>query len=235
MSSIEALESASTLDLISELRRRYRILSLPKRSCTIVGPPLSGVGTQSREVERHWGVCAISRKDIFAAKDQNIDQIINYISQELSTFRCRRGFVLSNFPESEAEALDRVLHKSHHTSVDYKVFMLSPPSGTDEDRRSSVQALQLRGGRTESDSPQDGFLRKAESTNTSQSQQHNYNVNGTFHMSALNEWWQSKEKGLQLYYGSRLNKINALSSKEDVYSQIDRILHSTVSHETEHR
>lgn len=139
----DEVEKFSTVQLLAELKRRYQVLSRPERSCVLLGPSYSGVTTQSAFLQKEWGMCSIRRKDILPNAESDLGKGMSKLSEEIGSFRCRRGFVLSNFPESEQEAqsLDDMLGKKHPSKQNYQVFALGIPSevGVDEAIRTFSQ------------------------------------------------------------------------------------------------
>eukprot|EP00921_Rhytidocystis_pertsovi_P012361 GHVQ01020061.1.p1 GENE.GHVQ01020061.1~~GHVQ01020061.1.p1 ORF type:complete len:258 (+),score=41.49 GHVQ01020061.1:306-1079(+) len=129
------LDQISTLDLLSELTRRYACLSRPERRYIFVGAPGSGKGTQSARLERDYCLCHISTGDMLraAVKQQTrlgqlakarmdrgelvSDDIVGPLLEEkLQSQECRRGFILDGFPRNmeQANMLQSTLSKEGH-------------------------------------------------------------------------------------------------------------------------
>lgn len=112
--------------------------------CAIIGPLNSGVDTLI-SLENDWGICGITRDQLYGPDARNATRALSAITHELNSFRCRRGFVLSRFPETEEEAvgLDKMLANSHPTKSNYHIFVLSndhemPASGSVSDRENEM-------------------------------------------------------------------------------------------------
>ena len=101
----EEIEKFSTVDLIAELKRRYSVLSRPELSCVLLGAPYSGVKSQANFLRKEWGMCQINRFD-FINRDVNelTDDATRRLAEEIGSFRCRRGFVVTEFPSNQDEA-----------------------------------------------------------------------------------------------------------------------------------
>lgn len=234
----EEMERYSTIDLISELKRRYQVLSRPRMGCVVSGPPMSGVATQSSFIKKEWGVCSISRDDIFKSSPTGLAEAMNSLSDELASFRCRRGFVLSNFPQGREEAtnFDNMLMKSHADKTDYKVILLTVPSGTDDARDKSIDELTRR-ATGELHHPSSGRVYNSNVQILSPQVPNVDDVTSeplvcsNVGISSLRDricsWWDTTENELRDYYANRVQKVDATNSPESVSLDISAFLMGT--------
>ncbi len=137
----EELDNFSTLDLLTELRRRYAVLQHPLRSAAIIGPPGSGRESQAKALRRDWGLCVIDGEEARTSADA-----LHSISEKLSTGQCRRGFALYRFPQTpeEARGLDKMLEtdfKENKVFRDYRVVALVSEDSEGLKERSSNKDL----------------------------------------------------------------------------------------------
>lgn len=102
-SVFEILEEVSTVELLTELKRRYRVLQRPEGSVVILGAPGSGKHTQAKYVRAEFGLCGVDGARIKAESDNNTMETLKKISEKLQDARCRRGFVISGFPSTAEE------------------------------------------------------------------------------------------------------------------------------------
>jgi len=140
------LDSVPTESLLSELKRRYNVLSKPEKRVVLIGAPGSGKGTQSSTLKREYGLCHLStgdilREEVAASTDvgkmaQDImkngdlvpdNVVIDLVQKKLRTPQCRRGFILDGFPRTvhQAEGLNEML-KHNNVSLD-GVFLFDIP------------------------------------------------------------------------------------------------------------
>ncbi|MBO7072704.1 MAG: nucleoside monophosphate kinase, partial [Acetobacter sp.] len=108
-----------------------------------LGPPGAGKGTQSRFLEKRYGVIQISTGDMLrseVARDSDIGKqvkalmdsgklvsdhlIIAMIKNRITQKDCQNGFILDGFPrtEAQAEALDQLL-VSEGKKIDAVLFL----------------------------------------------------------------------------------------------------------------
>ena len=225
----EEIEKFSTLDLISELKRRYQVLSRPERSCVLLGPPYSGVSTQSSFLRKEWGMCTLKRDDIVKA-DQDLNTSLNRLSEELGSFRCRRGFVLTNFPESENEAkgLDQIISAKHPSRKDYSVILMSVPSTPESQEIITQRATgmlvheqsgRLYNGNVPELAPQ---TKNMDDVTGEALVCPKWDLSGL--KDRLNTWWRNTEKEVSAYYGDRVQRVNAQASRDTVSVEISKIL-----------
>lgn len=140
------MDSVPTQDLLSELKRRYNLLTKPEKRVVFIGAPGSGKGTQSANLKKSYGLCHLSTGDILREEASSMseigkkaseiigrgelvpdDVVVGLIEKRLKSPQCRRGFILDGFPRtvSQAEALKNLLHKNN-TAID-KVFLFDIP------------------------------------------------------------------------------------------------------------
>jgi adenylate kinase len=234
----EEIEKFSTLDLISELKRRYQVLSRPERSCVILGAPNSGVSSEAGFLRKEWGLCSIKREDFLPKDDTDLNVGLNKLSEEISSFRCRRGFAIQHFPQSSSEAalLDQMISAKHEKRKDYKVILLTMPHETDEERVESEKTLTSRATGHLVHQPSG----RCYNSNVSELAPQTANVDDITgeplvcpknDLSGLayriKTWWQTQEPSIASYYGSRAQKVDAAKSRDQVSKDVSRILLTT--------
>jgi adenylate kinase len=236
----EEIEKFSTVDLITELKRRYQVLSRPERSCVLLGHPYSGITSQSAFLRKEWGLCSIKREDIFKKPEADIQDALIKLSAEISSFRCRRGFVLENFPETEREAklFDAMLSKKQDGAKSYTPIMLSTPSDNDEARASSLQIVKERAsghmvhessGRVYNNSvselsPQIANVDDITGEPLVCPRRDPSQISDT-----VRAWWNERKPQLESYFGSRLHVLDASQSRDQVSTELSKILLTATS------
>ena len=231
----EEIEKFSTVDLIAELKRRYQVLSRPERSCVIIGHPQAGVSSQATFLRKEWGMCLIKRSDVLAKDDSDIHEGLNKLSDELASFRCRRGFVMENFPatEQEAKLFDSMMNKAHADRKEYTPVLLTMPSETEEDQKSSLDLVTKRamGHMVHEKS---GRIYNSSVTDLSPQIPNTDDVTGEplicprKDMTGLADkallWWNTSKPEIMNYYGSRLRVVDASQTRDSVSVEISKAL-----------
>ena len=123
----EQLEEVSTVELLTELKRRYRVLQRPEGSVLLLGPPAAGKHTQAKFVRAEFGLCGLDGDKVKA--ENNTMETLKRISDQLQHPRCRRGFVITGFPSNaeEASSFEKMLQVDFPDKAifnDYKVVEL---------------------------------------------------------------------------------------------------------------
>lgn len=236
----EEIEKFSTLDLISELKRRYQVLSRPERSCVILGAPYSGVSTVAGFLRKEWGLCSIRREDFLPKDDTDLNVGLNKLSEEISSFRCRRGFAIQNFPQSSSEAalLEKMISAKHEKRKDYKVILLTMPHETDAERVESEKTLTSRATGHLVHQPSG----RVYNSNVSELAPQTANVDDitgeplvcpkndlSGFTSRMKTWWQTQEPSIASFYGTRAQKVDAAKSRDHVSMDVSRTLLTTTS------
>jgi len=122
------LEKVSTVDLLSELKRRLE--SPPMKNVILVGPPGSGKGTQAPIIKEKYSLCHLATGDLLRAAVEagtdmgkkakavmesgglvSDDIVVGIIKDNIKTPECKNGFILDGFPRTvkQAESLDGML------------------------------------------------------------------------------------------------------------------------------
>jgi len=230
----EEIEKFSTVDLISELKRRYQVLARPERSCVLLGPDYSGVNTQAAFLRKEWGLCTIKREDILK-ESHSLDAAMKTLSDEIGSFRCRRGFALTHFPETveEAAALDNMVSSKHPKKVDYKVFMLDLPSDSEAARKSSSDILSRR-AQGMLIHPSSGRIYNTNDPDLAPQSPNVDDVTGDSLVcpnwklsdleNKLTDWWANRRSPVSSFFGSRACYIDGSKSRDSVSIEISRTL-----------
>jgi len=212
----EELDNFSTLDLLTELRRRYSVLTHPPRSAVLLGPPGSGRASQAAALRRDWGLCAIDGEVARASGDA-----LKSISEKLATTQCRRGFALHRFPASaeEARGLDRMLetdYKDKPVFREYRVVLLDSPEEAALQARSAGKLVHSASGRIYGKESSEGV---DEVTGAKlQSREDNY-------AGRYKQWLETKEAVLQYFRAGRaVSVVDAGKPVEEVASEVGKIL-----------
>ena len=231
----EEIEKFSTVDLISELKRRYQVLSRPERSCVLLGHPCSGVTTQATFLRKEWGMCSIKREDIFAKPESDVQEAVMKLSDEISSFRCRRGFVLENFPQNEKEAklFDTMLSKRQQSPKEYTRILLSTPSDTEEARVNSLKIVTERATGHMVHEPS-GRVYNSNVPELSAQNANTDDITGeplvcprrdfSQLASSVRFWWSERRPQLESYFGNRLYVVDASQSRDQVSMEVSKIL-----------
>lgn len=229
----EEVETFSTVDLIAELKRRYQILSRPEGSCVIIGPPSAGSSTQAAFLRKDWGFCSISREDFLPA-NTDLTRGLARLSEELASFRCRRGFAVAHFPETatEAAAFDEMLNTKHPDWKDYKVVLLSLPSEND-DKRTESSACLLGRAKGHLVHQASGRIYNSSVPELSPQTANTDDVTGESLTSPkwelsdftdrLNKWWSINEPSVRKYYRSRISNVDAEQGIHSVSHDISKV------------
>ena len=226
--SSDEVEKLSTVELIAELKRRYQVLSRPERSCVLNGPHCSGVATQASFLRKQWGLCSISREDIMKT---DLEKGMLKLSEELSSFRCRRGFVLSHFPNNieEATSLDEMLKEKHTKWANYKVLLLSMSAERDDSLKELTERAKGHLVHPASErsyntnvpelAPQTPFVDDITGEPLVSRQWSIPKLTDS-----INKWWDVDLPSIDEYYGKRAIHIAADQSIDSVALQISKIL-----------
>jgi adenylate kinase len=231
----EEMEKFSTVDLIAELKRRYQVLSRPERSCVLLGPPCSGVASQSQFLRKEWGLCSLKRDDIFSDPNTDMASGLRKLSEEIGSFRCRRGFVLERFPQNETEAklFDEMMAKQHTDRRDFKTIVLDFPHDSEEQASSSTAQLLERGaGRIKHESSGRLYNSKIGELTPKSPNLDDITGEALVHMESdtyalktrIENWWSQQLPLLQSYFGPRIHRVDASQSIDTVSIAISRVL-----------
>ena len=109
------LSLASTVDLLTEIRRRYAVLSQPRQNVVVFGTPLAGKWTAADALRKTIGLCHIDWSMQKSKVDDHSDEAaLQFVKDGLMAPQCRRGFLLQGFPETadQAEKLDGMLKEN---------------------------------------------------------------------------------------------------------------------------
>ncbi|KAM0940622.1 putative adenylate kinase [Dioscorea sansibarensis] len=131
-SSSVDLEDIPSVELMTELLRRFKCSSKPDKRLILIGPPGSGKGTQSPIIKDEYCLCHLATGDMLraavAAKTPlgikakeamdkgdlvSDDLVVGIIDEAINKPSCRKGFILDGFPRTvvQAEKLDEMLAK----------------------------------------------------------------------------------------------------------------------------
>eukprot|EP01066_Platyproteum_vivax_P013986 Platyproteum_vivax@DN6295_c0_g1_i1.p1 len=127
------IDRIPTIDLLSELKRRYACLSKPERRIVLLGAPGCGKGTQAVNIRRDFGICHISTGDMLrdqvesgsdlgkqakaemdAGRLVQDDIVVQMIAEKITTPECKRGFLLDGFPRTiqQAQMLKNIMGRA---------------------------------------------------------------------------------------------------------------------------
>lgn len=137
-SSAVALEDVTSVDIMTELLRRFKCSSKPDKRLILIGPPGSGKGTQSPVIKNDYCLCHLATGDMLRAavaaktplgikakeamdKGELVsdDLVVGIIDEAMKKPSCQKGFILDGFPRTvvQAQKLDEMLQKQG-TKVD---------------------------------------------------------------------------------------------------------------------
>jgi hypothetical protein len=184
-------------------------------------------------------MCSIKRSDFMKQSDDNLKMSIQTLSEEIGSFKCRRGFVLSHFPETaeEASAFDSMIREKHPVRGDYRVFMFSVAAGNDDEKAQSTEALKSRAAGVLVH-PSSGRFYNSNVPELAPQTQSIDDVTGEplvcpkWDISSLgqrlNTWWNTQEIALKNYYSDRIQLINALVTRDQVSIDLSKkLLHTS--------
>ncbi|KAH1122424.1 hypothetical protein J1N35_005584 [Gossypium stocksii] len=130
--SAVALEDVASIDIMTELLRRFKCSSKPDKRLILIGPPGSGKGTQSPMIKDDYCLCHLATGDMLRAavaaktplgikakeamdKGELVsdDLVVGIIDEAMKKPSCQKGFILDGFPRTvvQAEKLDEMLEK----------------------------------------------------------------------------------------------------------------------------
>ncbi|KAG8503678.1 hypothetical protein CXB51_001661 [Gossypium anomalum] len=130
--SAVALEDAASVDIMTELLRRFKCSSKPDKRLILIGPPGSGKGTQSPMIKDDYCLCHLATGDMLRAavaaktplgikakeamdKGELVsdDLVVGIIDEAMKKPSCQKGFILDGFPRTvvQAQKLDEMLEK----------------------------------------------------------------------------------------------------------------------------
>ncbi|KAJ8747280.1 hypothetical protein K2173_013106 [Erythroxylum novogranatense] len=131
-SSGVTLEDVPSVDLMTEVLRRFKCSSKPDKRLVLIGPPGSGKGTQSPIIKDEYCLCHLATGDMLRAavaaktplgikakeamdKGELVsdDLVVGIIDEAVKKPSCQKGFILDGFPRTvvQAEKLDNMLEK----------------------------------------------------------------------------------------------------------------------------
>mmetsp|Transcript_48391 Transcript_48391/g.90661 ORF Transcript_48391/g.90661 Transcript_48391/m.90661 type:complete len:236 (+) Transcript_48391:53-760(+) len=104
--SPDDLESVSTAELVSELKRRHHLLNRRPANVAVIGPPCVGKHSQSDALRRAFGICRISAQDLLgnSSRGSMDESALSTLTELVARPQCRRGFVLDGFPKTVPQA-----------------------------------------------------------------------------------------------------------------------------------
>lgn len=213
----EELDNFSTIDILTELRRRYTVLGRPARSAVLLGPPGTGRASLAASLRRDWGLCVIDGELARSSGDA-----LNAISEKLASAQCRRGFALHRFPQSveEARGFDKMIDtdfKDNTVFKDYRVILLDSENETELSKRSLGKLVHEPSGRIYHKDTSDGVDEVTGAKLTERAD--------TF-ADRLKYWVASKE-GLMGYFKSTsrtVSTIDAGKKVEEITEEVKKIL-----------
>ncbi|KAL4573855.1 hypothetical protein LXL04_020675 [Taraxacum kok-saghyz] len=138
MATTTSLEDVSSMDMMTELLRRFKCSSKPDKRLILIGPPGSGKGTQSPIIKDEYCLCHLATGDMLRAavaaktplgikaketmeKGELVsdDLVVGIIDEAMKKPSCQKGFILDGFPRTVAQSqkLDEML-KKQGTKID---------------------------------------------------------------------------------------------------------------------
>ncbi|WCJ38715.1 Adenylate kinase family protein [Euphorbia peplus] len=132
MASSGVLEDVPSVDIMTELLRRFKCSSKPDKRLVLIGPPGSGKGTQSPIIKEDYCLCHLATGDMLRAavaaktplgvkakeameKGELVsdDLVVGIIDEAMKKPSCEKGFILDGFPRTvvQAQKLDEMLQK----------------------------------------------------------------------------------------------------------------------------
>ncbi|KAJ0973065.1 hypothetical protein J5N97_021024 [Dioscorea zingiberensis] len=126
------LSEVPSVDLMTEVLRRFKCASKPDKRLILIGPPGSGKGTQSPIIKDEYCLCHLATGDMLRAavaaktplgvkakeamdKGELVsdDLVVGIIDEAMKKPSCQKGFILDGFPRTvaQAEKLDEMLGK----------------------------------------------------------------------------------------------------------------------------
>ncbi|MBA0734449.1 hypothetical protein Gogos_018354 [Gossypium gossypioides] len=130
--SAVALEDVASVDIMTELLRRFKCSSKPDKRLILIGPPGSGKGTQSPMIKDDYCLCHLATGDMLRAavaaktplgikakeamdKGELVsdDLVVGIMDEAMKKPSCQKGFILDGFPRTvvQAQKLDEMLEK----------------------------------------------------------------------------------------------------------------------------
>ncbi|PON52456.1 Adenylate kinase/UMP-CMP kinase [Parasponia andersonii] len=122
-SSGVALDDIPSVDIMTELLRRFKCSSMPDKRLILVGPPGSGKGTQSPIIKDEYCLCHLATGDMLRAavaaktplgikakeamdKGELVsdDLVVGIIDEAMKKPSCQKGFILDGFPRTVVQA-----------------------------------------------------------------------------------------------------------------------------------
>lgn len=231
----EEIEKFSTVDLITELKRRYQVLSRPERSCVVLGSPYTGVSTQVGFLRKEWGMCSIKREGVLPKSDSDLNEAVTKVSDEIGSFRCRRGFAIENFPQTDQEAkvFDDMVSAKHADKKDYRVILLSMPHSTKEEQDASIVQLTSRATGHMIHEPS-GRIYNSNVPEIAPQTPNMDDITGeplvcqrmdpSGISTQFTGWLAKNEANLRQYFGQRVKNVDASQSRDAVSMNVSRVL-----------
>ncbi|KVI05765.1 Adenylate kinase, partial [Cynara cardunculus var. scolymus] len=105
MATTTSLEDVPSLDMMTELLRRFKCSSKPDKRLILIGPPGSGKGTQSPIIKDEYCLCHLATGDMLRAAGELVsdDLVVGIIDEAMKKPSCQKGFIL------DGTKIDKVL------------------------------------------------------------------------------------------------------------------------------